>query len=113
MVKKRSSLGLPGIYEWLLLRISGLLIFLYILCISTFIVYHAPINYINWSYFFSKKIIKIFTIVTIFSIAIHGWIGIWQVITDYVKPLFIRIVIQVIVFFILMSYILYSFKIIF
>lgn len=111
MVKKTSALGLMGIYEWLLIRISGLLIFLYILCITTFIIYNAPINYIKWYCFFDKKIIKVFTILTLLSVALHAWIGMWQVITDYIKTKLIRLIIQTITCFMLLFYLIYGIKI--
>ncbi|AFA41175.1 cytochrome b556-binding succinate dehydrogenase membrane subunit [Wigglesworthia glossinidia endosymbiont of Glossina morsitans morsitans (Yale colony)] len=112
MVKKTSAFGLPGIYEWLLLRISGLLIFLYILCIIVFIICNTPINYVKWHCFFDKKTIKIFTILVFLSVAIHGWIGMWQVVTDYVKPKFMRTTVQLIICAILLFYLIYGIKII-
>ena len=35
-----------------------------------------------------------FTLLALFSILIHAWIGMWQVLTDYVKPLALRLVLQ-------------------
>jgi succinate dehydrogenase / fumarate reductase membrane anchor subunit len=37
--------------------------------------------------FFSSAFTKVFTLLALVSILIHAWIGMWQVLTDYVKPL--------------------------
>ncbi|EDP98723.1 succinate dehydrogenase, hydrophobic membrane anchor protein [Shewanella benthica] len=38
------------------------------------------------------------------AILVHAWIGIWQVLTDYVKPLMLRGLLQFIVVIAAMSY---------
>jgi len=47
---------------------------------------------------FSNK--KIFTILTLISILVHAWIGLWQVLTDYVKSIALRLSLQLFLFYI-------------
>ncbi|WP_268638541.1 succinate dehydrogenase, hydrophobic membrane anchor protein, partial [Escherichia coli] len=42
------------------------------------------------------------------SILVHAWIGLWQVLTDYVKPLAVRLVLQLAVVVALLVYLLYG-----
>ncbi|WP_033848312.1 succinate dehydrogenase, hydrophobic membrane anchor protein, partial [Yersinia wautersii] len=42
------------------------------------------------------------------SILAHAWIGLWQVLTDYIKPLAIRLVLQLVVVITLLVYLLYG-----
>ncbi len=51
---------------------------------------------------------KVFTILTLFSILVHAWIGMWQVLTDYVKPLAIRLVLQLAIVVGLLAYLIYG-----
>lgn len=48
-----------------------------------------------------------FTLLTLLSILVH-WIGLWQVLTDYVKPLAVRTVLQLAVVVALLVYLLYG-----
>ncbi|BAC24568.1 sdhD [Wigglesworthia glossinidia endosymbiont of Glossina brevipalpis] len=112
MVNKESAFGILGIYEWIIIRISGILIFLYVICVSSFIIYETPIKYELWREFFNKSLIKIFTILTFMSIAIHSWIGLWQIITDYIKSESLRLKLEIVIFLILFAYIIYGIKII-
>ncbi|WWO95337.1 MAG: succinate dehydrogenase, hydrophobic membrane anchor protein [Candidatus Dasytiphilus stammeri] len=110
MVKKNyfSALGFNGIYDWLLLRISAIIILLYILYIAFFFLTTDTINYMTWHTFFASTFTKGFTIIVLLSTVIHSWIGIWQVLTDYIKSLILRIILQLIHFLILCAYIIYG-----
>lgn len=49
-----------------------------------------------------------FTLLTLLSILVHARIGLWQVLTDYVKPLAVRLVLQLAVVVALLVYLLYG-----
>ncbi|WWO97378.1 MAG: succinate dehydrogenase, hydrophobic membrane anchor protein [Candidatus Dasytiphilus stammeri] len=110
MVKANSSsiLGLNGIYDWLLLRISAIIIGFYIIYIGFFFLTIDSINYMSLHTFFESKITKFFTIIALLSTIIHSWIGIWQVLTDYIKSLILRLILQLIHLLILWAYIIYG-----
>lgn len=49
-----------------------------------------------------------FTVLTLLSILVHAWVGLWQVLTDYVKPVAVRLVLQLAVIVVLLVYLLYG-----
>ncbi|WWP01196.1 MAG: succinate dehydrogenase, hydrophobic membrane anchor protein [Candidatus Dasytiphilus stammeri] len=109
MVKNTSALGFnKGIYDWLLLRAAAIVMTLYILYIIGFILTVDPFNYMTWRNFFTYYLTKCFTLITLVSMVIHSWIGIWQVLTDYVKCFKTRIMLQLVHFIILCGYISYG-----
>ena len=55
---------------------------------------------------------KVFTLLALVSILIHAWIGMWQVLTDYVKPLALRLVLQLAIVVALVAYVLYGFVVV-
>ena len=61
-----------------------------------------------WHGFFSSSITKVFTLLALLSILIHAWIGMWQVLTDYVKPVAVRLVLQLAIVVTLVVYLLYG-----
>ncbi|WWP00084.1 MAG: succinate dehydrogenase, hydrophobic membrane anchor protein [Candidatus Dasytiphilus stammeri] len=103
-----SALGFNGIYDWLLLRISAIIIAFYIIYIGWFFITIDTLNYMSWHTFFESKITKDFTIIALLSTVIHSWIGIWQVLTDYIKSLRLRLILQLIHFLIFGIYIIYG-----
>ncbi|OCQ51777.1 Succinate dehydrogenase hydrophobic membrane anchor subunit [Photorhabdus australis subsp. thailandensis] len=108
MVSNASALGRTGIHDWLLLRASAIIIVLYVIYILGFVAVTSDITYEVWRSFFSSSITKVFTVLALFSILAHAWIGMWQVLTDYVKPLALRLVLQLAIVVALMAYLIYG-----
>ncbi|MBA2815199.1 succinate dehydrogenase membrane anchor subunit [Candidatus Pantoea persica] len=108
MVSNASALGRSGIQDWLLLRASAILITLYILYLVGFLVLTDTLTYDVWRAFFASAFTKVFTLLTLFSILVHGWIGMWQVLTDYVKHLAVRLLLQMAIVVALLTYAIYG-----
>lgn len=108
MVSNASALGRNGIHDWLLVRASAILITLYIIYLLGFIVMTDTLTYDVWRSFFASSFTKVFTLLTLFSILVHGWIGMWQVLTDYVKALAPRLLLQLVIVVALLSYAVYG-----
>ena len=53
-----------------------------------------------------------FTLLALFSILIHAWIGMWQVLTDYVKPLALRLMLRLVIVVALVVYVIYGFVVV-
>ncbi|WP_109420182.1 succinate dehydrogenase, hydrophobic membrane anchor protein, partial [Proteus terrae] len=86
---------------------SAIIIVLYVLYLVGFIA-TTEITYEVWRGFFSSSLTKVFTILTLLSILIHAWIGMWQVLTDYIKPLALRLTLQLIIVVALLVYLIYG-----
>lgn len=108
MVSNASALGRNGIHDWLLVRASAILIALYIIYLLGFVVMTDTLTYDVWRSFFASSFTKVFTLLTLFSILVHGWIGMWQVLTDYVKALAPRLLLQLVIVVALLSYAVYG-----
>ncbi len=108
MVSNASALGRNGIHDWLLLRAAALVMTLYILYIIGFLVMSGPLTYDIWRGFFASPFTKIFTSLALLSVLIHGWIGMWQVLTDYVKPIAMRLLLQLVIVVALLVYAIYG-----
>jgi len=108
MVSTASALGRNGIQDWLLLRASAIIIALYVFYLFGFFAITPNVTYEIWQHFFASAFTKIFTLLTLFSILIHAWIGLWQVFTDYVKSLPLRLLLQLLVLVVLMVYVFYG-----
>lgn len=108
MVSNASALGRNGVHDWLLLRASALVILLYVLYLVGFVAFAGDITYDVWRGFFAMHLTKVFTLLTLCAILVHAWIGLWQVLTDYVKPLALRLLLQLAVVVALLVYVIYG-----
>ncbi len=108
MVSNASALGRNGIHDWLLLRGAAMIITLYVLYLLGFILMSGHLTYDVWRGFFASPFTKVVTLLTLFSILVHGWIGMWQVLTDYVKPLAGRLLLQLAIVVTLLVYAIYG-----
>ena len=104
MVKVASTFGRSGTHDFILLRASAIIMALYALFMVSFLVTAAPLSYAVWTNLFANLWMKVFTMLALTSVLIHGWIGIWQVLTDYVKHSGLRAFIQFVVSVALVAY---------
>lgn len=99
--------GNNGIKSWFLQRFTSIVLISYI----TFVLYSCNFNnldFYTWNAFFSNYYTKIFSLVTMLSILIHAWIGLWTVTTDYLKCIYMRISAQVLIILLLLIYFVWS-----
>jgi succinate dehydrogenase / fumarate reductase membrane anchor subunit len=84
MVKSLISIGRSGLSNWLLQRVSALIMSAYLIFMLAYFFVNPSPSYTQWSGLHSSLAMRIFSLVTILSIAAHAWIGIWCVLTDYI-----------------------------
>ncbi len=83
MVTSITSYGRSGTADWLMQRVSAVILLAYFLCIGGFLVTTPDLSFDVWSSYFNTRAMRIFSLLAIISIAAHAWIGIWGVSTDY------------------------------
>ncbi|MDV2858577.1 MULTISPECIES: succinate dehydrogenase, hydrophobic membrane anchor protein [Oceanimonas] len=105
MVSNSATFGRSGVHDFMLLRATAVILTLYTLYLVGFIAFN-DITYQVWTGFFDRTFTKVFTLLALFSVLMHGWIGAWQVLSDYVKPALWRGIAQFAVVVMLLSYLL-------
>lgn len=90
MVNNAASFGRSGVHDFILLRASAIVLALYTLFLAGFFITTPEVTYDVWKGLFACLPFKVFSILAIFAVLVHAWIGIWQVLSDYVKPACIR-----------------------
>ena len=115
MVTNVTSLGRNGLYDWLVQRISAVIILMYVLCHAAIIFTTPEMDYARWRALFSDTGMKIFSLATLVALCAHAWVGIWTVATDYLttrmlgsKGTFVRILFLVICLGITMVYFIWG-----
>src|SRR3990167_6186884 len=93
-----------GFHEWIVQRVSAVLIGIYAVFLFAFILTHSPIHFPAWSDLFASAAMKVATFVVLIAILWHAWIGLWTVFTDYVKNGVVRLLLEILVIVALMGY---------
>ena len=94
MVNNAATVGRSGVHDFLLLRASAIILAVFVFYILGFFIITPEVTFDIWQGFFSGLCTKIFTVLALFALLIHAWIGVWQVLSDYVKSNFLRGVLQ-------------------
>jgi succinate dehydrogenase / fumarate reductase membrane anchor subunit len=84
MVTTVTSLGRSGLSDWLIARVSAYVMSAYLIFIVGYLMLTPELNYAGWAALNSSLPMRMFSLLTILSIAAHAWIGMWCVLTDYV-----------------------------
>ncbi|TLU61343.1 succinate dehydrogenase, hydrophobic membrane anchor protein [Thalassotalea litorea] len=90
MVNNVATLGRSGVHDFILIRASAIILALYSIFMLGFFIVSDDVTYESWTALFACLPMKIFTILAVLAVLIHAWIGIWQVLTDYVKNTALR-----------------------
>ncbi len=93
------SVNHQGLRDWLAQRVSAIVMAVYSLGILFYLLMHPNLSFIDWHALFASTAMKIATILFILSLLWHAWVGIWTVLTDYIKPYVLNIVLQILVIF--------------
>jgi succinate dehydrogenase / fumarate reductase membrane anchor subunit len=59
------------------------------------LIFGGKLGYERWAGIFSQQWMKVLAFVTIVSLAIHAWVGMRDIWMDYIKPMGIRLLLQV------------------
>ncbi|BCV36077.1 MULTISPECIES: succinate dehydrogenase, hydrophobic membrane anchor protein [Shewanella] len=94
MVTNAASFGRSGVHDFILLRASAVILAVYTIFLVGFAACSSPLTYDVWHGLFASLPMKVFTLLALIALLIHAWIGIWQVLTDYVKNVALRGVLQ-------------------
>ena len=75
-----------GLRDWLAQRITAVLMAVYSVVLVFIVLAEAPLRYEAWRDLFSKGWMRVATLLFGVSLAWHMWVGVRDIIMDYVKP---------------------------
>jgi succinate dehydrogenase / fumarate reductase membrane anchor subunit len=84
-----------GLRDWLSQRVTAALMALFTLVLIVQVLLPGEMGYDKWAGIFSTQWMKVLTFVTIVALAWHAWVGVRDIWMDYVKPVAVRLALQV------------------
>ena len=84
-----------GFRDWLSQRVTAIVMAVFTVAVVVQLLMPGPLDYYKWSAMFSHQWMKVLTFVVIVSLAYHVWVGMRDIWMDYVKPVGIRLGLEI------------------
>jgi succinate dehydrogenase / fumarate reductase, membrane anchor subunit len=84
-----------GLRDWLSQRFTALIMVIFTVAVLAQLLFGGPIDYYKWSSIFARQWMKVLTFVVIVSMLWHVWVGMRDIWMDYVKPVSVRLSLEV------------------
>lgn len=93
-IKSATGLTGSGSRDWVMQRISAVVLAVYAVVMVGFFLINGDVSYDQWVNFIMSLPMRLLSLVATIALAAHAWVGMWTVFTDYVKSTGLRLVLQ-------------------
>lgn len=84
-----------GMRDWLAQRVTAIVMVIFTVVLLASFLTGQNFTYEGWAGLFARQWFKLFTMVTFFGLFYHVWVGVRDIWMDYVKPVGIRLTLQI------------------
>lgn len=105
---KLVALGTTGLQDWIFQRLTAVIVTAYIFFLIGYSFLYSPMDFQSWQALFNHSWMRIFSLITLFSVSLHTWLGLWMVMTDYIKLAFLRLMISSLLLLTIFSYLIWG-----
>lgn len=113
MVGSVTNFSRNGLSDWLWQRVSAIVFLAYCVMLAYALCSTPAQSFQHWYAWFMQPWVRVFTLLALLSVLIHAWVGIWTVLTDYVKLSGLRLIMQLGMIALLFVYLIWGVTIVF
>jgi succinate dehydrogenase / fumarate reductase membrane anchor subunit len=84
-----------GTRDWLAQRVTAGVMAVYVVAVLALVASRAPFTYETWKALFAQGWMRVATLLFALSLAWHAWVGVRDILMDYVKHDGLRLALQV------------------
>ena len=84
-----------GMRDWLSQRVTATLMALFTVVLLVQVLMPGELGHDKWAGIFAAQWMKVLTFSVLVALAWHAWVGVRDIWMDYVKPVGVRLVLQV------------------
>ncbi|MEI7843620.1 MAG: succinate dehydrogenase, hydrophobic membrane anchor protein [Gallionellaceae bacterium] len=100
-----------GLRDWIGQRVTAVVMVLFTLFVAIYLLRQPFVDYDVWTNLFSNNVMRSFSLLFLFSLFYHAWVGVRDIVMDYVKPTGVRLLIHILVILALVMYVIWSVQI--
>ena len=104
MVKRLVVGAHYGLRDWLAQRITAAIMVVYTLIAAGVVLKLQPITFAVWKDLFARGWMRVATLLFAVCLVWHAWVGVRDILMDYVKPDGLRLTLQVLFVLLLAAY---------
>jgi succinate dehydrogenase membrane anchor subunit len=93
-----------GLRDWLAQRITAVVMAVYSVVLVALLLSGGPVDYAAWKALFAQGWMRVATLLFAVSVAWHMWVGVRDILMDYVKPDGMRLTLQVLTLLTIAAY---------
>ena len=93
-----------GLRDWLAQRITAAIMAVYTVVVLAVVMSGPPMTWGSWKSLFAQGWMRVGTLLFMVSLAWHAWVGVRDILMDYVKPDGVRLTLQVLTLLTLAAY---------
>jgi succinate dehydrogenase / fumarate reductase membrane anchor subunit len=97
-----------GLRDWLGQRVTAVVMAVFILCLAGALLVAPPQGYAGWKAIFTNQWMRIAAFLFLVSLFWHAWIGVRNILMDYVHATGVRLTLQILVILSLLFYTVWS-----
>ena len=97
-----------GLRDWLLQRITALIMAVYTVITLGFLLWHQPATHADWKAMFAGGAFRLFTLLFFAALLYHAWVGMRDIVMDYAQATGLRLALEIAVGVTLLAYLLWS-----
>ena len=97
-----------GLGDWLLQRLTAVVMVLYTLGFAACLVWHKPAVYADWKALFSGTFVRVTTMLFFAALLYHAWVGMRDILMDYIRATGLRLTFQFAVVLALLVYLIWA-----
>ena len=84
-----------GMRDWLSQRVTACLMAIFTLLLIVQLLLPGEMGYDKWAGIFAAQWMKVLSFVVIVALALHAWVGVRDIVMDYIKPTGVKLVLHV------------------
>lgn len=111
MVNSVTSFGRSGVYDWLMQRVTAVVLAVYTLFLVGYVLATPDLDHAQWAGLFEQTWMRIFSLLALISLGIHAWVGLWTITTDYIKSTAPRFLVQALCGLVMFVYLVWGVQI--
>ena len=105
MVARRQAVGAHyGLMDWLIQRLTAVIMAVYTLLVLGIALWNGGIDHPLWLRLFAHDGFRIASFLFMVALLYHAWIGVRDILMDYIKPVGLRLLLETMTVVVLVAY---------
>ena len=97
-----------GLGDWLMQRFTALVMAIYTIVALGYLLAQAPRNQADWKAMFAGGFFRVATMIFFAALAYHAWVGMRDILMDYLRATSLRLAAEVVVGIVLVAYVVWA-----